>query len=478
MIDERAVWVLDQEINRRGVPVDVALADAAVRMAAKVRRRVDPAIRAQTGDAVTSAMSTVALERWLADFGLSPGQVDAETVTAILALPGDMVPDHVRRVLALRLEGGKASVAKFKAILASHVDGRVFQTHQYCGAHTGRWAARRLQTHNLPRDGMGEDEPAAIAAVLSGRETHVQQYGATMDVLSRLVRPCIQAPGGKVFVVIDYAAIEARGVAWLAGQTDVIKQFATGADVYVEMAQRIYGHAVDKATAPKERHLGKTSVLGCGYGMGRVKFRDTCLKQGLDISEEVAKRAVDTYRETWDRVPALWRSVEGAAWAGAEGRKSSVQGVTFQGHDNTLWCRLPSGRLLAYPLADVRDMPIPGSEPDEDTGLRPTRETLTYCGLNSYTRKWTRLQTWGGTLVENLVQAIARDILADAMLRLDALGHAIVMHVHDEIVIEVDENSAEAFLAEACQVMREAPKWAAGFPVDVEGFITARYRKG
>ncbi len=293
-------------------------------------------------------------------------------------------------------------------------------------------------------------------------------YGDPMAVFSSLLRSVIIASPNKVFDAADFSAIEARVVFWLAKHENGLQAFREGRDLYRELATRIFNTSIDKVSSD-QRFLGKTAILGCSYQMGWKKFRASCQAYGQEVSDELAQAAVTAYRETHKPVTVLWDMLGRAAIAAVEnlGKRFTIYRTAWWVKGGILWCQLPSGRRLAYPQPNVRWEPTEWGE---------KRQVLQYFGVNATTKRWGPEKTYGGKLTENVVQAIARDVMAAAMLRIDAAGWEIVLHAHDEIVGEIPKTSKRTN-AEFCALMSEVPEWAEGLPVKVEGWRGERYKK-
>jgi DNA polymerase len=311
------------------------------------------------------------------------------------------------------------------------------------------------------------DWDAAREALDAGAEVVDMAYGPPLDVISRMLRGAIYAPEGKELAFADLAQIEARGVAWIAGQDDLVELFATGSDVYCAMATDIFGRPITKKDE-QERWLGKSIVLGCGYQMSWRRFIAQCAANGVAIESDLAERAVWTYRTRFDRIPTLWRTMEYCAIEavrkpGAVIFLDSTERIAFQCAGGWLRMRLPSGRSIKY-----RN---PSIERDIETG----RDKLTYWGVNSFTKKWGQQTTYGGRLTENAVQGFCRDIVAEAMLRLEDHGYDPLLLVHDEIISECDAGAGD--IAQYIDLITRRPSWATDFPIAAEGKIRRRYAK-
>jgi DNA polymerase len=284
-----------------------------------------------------------------------------------------------------------------------------------------------------------------------------------MEALSDGLRGAITAAPGKVLYVADYAAIEARVLLWLAGAEHALDVFRRGEDIYCTMASGIYGRPITKADKD-ERQVGKTAILGLGYGMGASKFVDTCAAMaGVTIEEDFAQQVVQTYRTQFAEVKQLWWDTESAAIDAVRSGHAEI----WDYEPPFLFCRLPSGRRLAYPFPEIKARATPWGD---------VKASLTFMGTNAYSRQWARQHTYGGSLVENIVQAISRDILAEAMLRCEWTGlYHPVLSVHDELICEAPEGqgSVEEFVT----LLEEPPEWAPDCPIKAEGFSTFRYHK-
>jgi DNA polymerase len=458
---ELEIWRLTERMNDRGILVDGAFVEEALEVAANAQEHLDHQIKLVTGGAVPSCSNVALMKHWLLQQGFAVFEGEDETLNKKAVenlLAKNSLPDNVRTALSLRQLGGKSSVAKYKAMSdRASADGRVRGNLMYCGASTGRWSGTGVQIQNLPRDTV-KDWDAARANLPTSQ--------SQLADLSKMIRGCILAAPGHRLLWADYAAIEARGVAWLAGQDDLTARFAEGGDVYCDMASEIYGREVTKADAAG-RFLGKQVILGCGYSMGPVRFRQACAAMGQDITEELAQRAVGTYRKKFSQIPLLWRGLNDAVIDAVEhhGMETNYGGVRFIADRDWLLVNLPSNRKLFYrkPVVVTHAGPF---------GERPTVE---YMAQNQFTRKWTWERTFGGKLTENIVQAVSRDIIAEAMLALEAADYPVIASVHDEVICEVPDGHGS--LEEMISIMCRVPKWAKGFPIAAEGKESKRYGK-
>jgi DNA polymerase len=464
-VTERRVWLLDQTINQRGVQIDTDAVDKALPVLEQYQNMLNKELFTLTGGEVTAATQRNAMLQWLRKNGLPC--VDKLTklhVQEWLKLPD--LPQDVRDVLQVRVDLGKTSVAKYQMFkTATDVnDHRLRDILVYCGAGaTGRWAGKLVQLQNLPADRSGKfDIDAAVEMLKSNPDEFEIWYPDVAQALSYCLRGMIISAPGKDLLVADYATIEVRVLAWLAGEDRLLNAFHAGQDVYLDMASAIYGGKKFTKADKFERQLGKQAVLGCGYGMGPDKFWRTCGLYGMNIPQDLAQRAVYTYRNTYSKVPTYWRTIENMFCTVLDNPKGSpVQtndGKIAMGWFRDWLCvRLPSGRSLSYFQPAMTD------------------EGITYRAVNSTTHQWDYVKTYGGKLVENITQAVARDIMAQAMLRCEAGKYPVVLSVHDEIVSEVPEGqgSVEDFLKQVTAL----PDWARGCPITAEGWRGKRYKK-
>ena len=454
---EREVWALDARINERGVLVDMELAQAAIDVDEAFKAEHLEELQQLTG--LENPNSVSQLKEWLEGVGLSVDSLNKATVAELKRAAIDLT---TRRVLELRSLLGKTSTKKYEAMVnAAGDDHRVRGITQYYGAgRTGRWAGRLVQLQNLPQNHL--DDIGTVREIVRARDLDTLEllYDSVPDVLSQLIRTALVAKPGHTFLVSDYAAIEARVIAYLAGEKWRMDVFAEGGDIYCSSASQMFGVPVVKHGVNGHlRQKGKVAELACGYGGGVAALKAFGAdKMGLTESE--MKDIVTQWRAASPTIPKLWRDVEQTAKGALihPGHVYMIPRVAEYWRDrDALRCRLPSGRVLTYW----------GARLDNDG-------KICFMGQNQTTRKWEKTDTWGGKLVENIVQAVARDCLAVAMARLDKAGFDIVFSVHDEVIVEAPIGSKWEDVAE---IMGLPIDWAPGLLLRGDGYETPYYRK-
>lgn len=504
---ETEIYLVDQAVNERGFRLDPDAIDAALDIIDEEFADLNAELFELTEGAVERATQRDRMMEWLEEQGLSLPNTQAATITDYLART-DLTPT-VRRGLELLQALSKSSTAKFVKMRSWICpDNRVHGGLLFHGAGTGRWSGAGIQPHNFPKGKLKDMEDvwniikyrdrSALPLIFADKAGNPL---TVMDTLSSALRGVIVAAPGKQLYVADYASIEARVLLWAAGDKEALNVFHNNEDIYCYMADDIFGYKTNKDDHPKERGIGKIAVLGLGYQMGAAKFVDTCALGGVTIAEDhfcaqcgrgtrehsrvrdhafewedhadpndlTAVRIVTAYREKFWRVKEMWSDQEAAAIDAVylEGERVQCGVVSWFTEDGFLYCELPSGRRLAYPEPEVRT---------QITSWGEKRPQLTFMGINPYNRAWQRQHTYGGSLVENIVQAIARDLLADAMLRCELSGlYVPVLTVHDEIICEVADGVGN--LHEFEQLMAARPDWAPDCPIAAEGFIARRYKK-
>jgi DNA polymerase len=450
-------YYLDQEINDRGIMLDMEFVREAIDLDTRSRSDLITAMRELTG--LENPNSVTQLKSWLAEQDVKTESLDKAAVKELLK----EVPAQVGSVLEMRQSLAKSSVRKYAAMEnAVCLDGRARGLLQFYGANrTGRFAGRLIQVQNLPRNNL-PDLGQARGLVKSGdHETIEVLYDSVPLVLSDLIRTAFIPKPGCQFIVADFSAIEARVIAWLAGESWRNAVFADHGKIYEASASQMFGVPIEEITKDSPlRQKGKIAELALGYGgsVGALKAMGA-LEMGL--AEEELQPLVNAWRTANPNIVRLWWEVDKAASLAVRERTTThCYGLCFEFRSGMLFITLPSGRRLAYVKPKI--------------GLnRFGRDAVTYEGIGN-TKKWERTETYGPKLVENIVQAISRDILCDAMRRLDDAGLSIVMHVHDEVVIEADDG---VLLDEVCQIMSVTPHWAKGLILRADGFMCPFYQK-
>lgn len=476
--DLQKQWETDLRINARGVAVDLAMVDGALAIDAEVREEFIREAVDLTG--LDNPNSVGQLTDWLEkEIDEEVTNLRKDTVRDMLAreLPGD----KAQRVLEIRQELGKTSTKKYTALeTATCEDGRVRGILQFYGANrTGRWAGRIVQPQNLPRTYIpGELLPLARQLV-KDRSTEALRwiFGSVPDTLSQLIRTALIASPAHVLIDADFSAIEARVLAWLAGEEWRLEVFRTHGKIYEASASQMFGVPMDKIKKGNPeyalRQRGKVAELALGYGGGVAAMRTMDTGKILaDVPDEEIGEIVRAWRLKSPAITRLWNLCEGAAFNAIKlGSSTAILGANLifaYEHDyitglDFMTIQLPSGRKLYYPHPHL--------------GVnRFGHESICYLGVNQTSRKWMQLETYGGKLVENITQAVARDCLAEAVERLEAHGALpVVFHVHDEVVLDVEQQYAD--LDAVVQIMSQNPTWAKGLPLGAAGWVDYYYKK-
>lgn len=446
---------IDQEINDRGVRLDMDLVKEAIEMDSRSRSELTAAIKDIT--ALDNPNSVQQMKQWLSDNGLETDSLGKKVVAELIKT----APPHLQTVLELRRQLSKSSVKKYQTMeRAVCDDGRARGMFAFYGANrTGRWAGRLIQLQNLPQNHL-PDLAAARALVKSGDFDAIKLlYEDVPDTLSQLIRTAFIPKDGMQFYVSDFSAIEARVIAWYAGETWRQKVFETGGDIYCASASQMFHVPVEKHSINGHlRQKGKIAELALGYGgsVGALKAMGA-IEMGL--TEDELPPLVDAWRQTNPNIIKFWWDVGRAVMEAVKYKHTtSSYGLTFSCRSGMLFIALPSGRNLAYVKPKVGTNKFGG-------------ECITYEGIGS-TKKWERLDSYGPKFVENIVQATSRDILCYAMKTLRCCS--IVMHIHDELVIEADPRMSLDVL---CEQMSRTPQWAKGLKLRADGYVTPFYKK-
>lgn len=446
-------YILDQEINDRGIQLDLPLVRNAIRIGDSAKERLTAKLRELTG--LENPNSVQQMKWWLAQHGLEIDSLGKKEVQELI----DKVSPEIREVLLLRQQTSKSSVKKYAAMRnAVCSDGRARGMFQFYGANrTGREAGRIIQLQNLPQNHIPDLEDARNLVLSGDMDALELLYEDIPDTLSQLIRTAFVPKPGYKFIVADFSAIEARVIAWLAGETWRMEAFANGEDIYCASASRIFGVPVVKHGVNGHlRQKGKVAELACGYGgsVGAMKAME-----GAEMSDVELKQIVTDWRQASPHIVQLWWDVEAAAIR-VVSRKTTAEthGIRFSYESGLLFIELPSGRRLAYVKPRIEEN-------------RFGNDSITYDGIGA-SKRWERLETYSGKLVENIVQAIARDLLFYSMR---TLSHCfIVGHIHDEMIIECSKNVS---LDVICEQMAHTPKWAEGLILRADGYECEFYRK-
>lgn len=467
-------WETDLIINARGVAVDLELVTGALYLGDTVRQTLMAEAMHLSG--LSNPNSVAQLTTWLQEeIGEELADLRKDTVARLLGRDGNSA--QVSRMLEIRQELGKTSTKKYDAIEAAVcADGRVRGLLQFYGANrTGRWAGRLVQVQNLPRT---YTEPLDLARELvKGRKLDPLRliYGSVPDTLSQLIRTAFVAPEGHVLIDADFSAIEARVISWLAGEQWRLEVFRTHGKIYEASASQMFGVPLEliKKGRPEYalRQKGKVAELALGY-QGSTGALITMGALDMGLTEEELPDIVSRWREANKRIRDLWYSMDSAAvQVITEGGSVGVNGLLLAreyDYDNGVDCltiRLPSGRKLYYISPGI----------GQNEWGRPS---ISYMGMDQKTKRWKRIETYGGKLVENCVQAIARDCLALSIDRLEAAGLPVVFHVHDEVVIDVAPwDTEDAMLSTVCSIMGEPVPWAPDLPLKAAGWVGYYFTK-
>ena len=476
---ETEMFLMDRDINARGFQLDAEAVDVALRLIEKEEKLLNGEISVLTDGQVKKATQRKKMIAWLQTQGVHMEDTRKETISELLEEAQSDEPDQLRawvpvqtpqraiRALEVLKELGRSSTAKYVKMQDwMDRDAKIRGGLLYHGASTGRWSGQGVQPHNFVR-GTEKDMEGLWETLKDESRTAIQaRSGSVMDALANGLRGAIVASPGTSLYVADYASIEARVLLWVADDHAGLEIFRTGRDIYCEMASEIYGRPITKADKD-ERQVGKAAILGLGYQMGWSKFQTTAANAGSTLSDTFAQQVVEAYRKKFWKVKQLWADQEDAAVHAVRygGKQFWAGRCRWKVEGRFLYCYLPSGRRLAYPDPEVRERQTPWGK---------MKLSLTYKGINQLSHKWERQTSYGGMLVENIVQAVSRDLMAAAMLRIERTGkYRVVLTVHDEIIAE----SADGDIKEFERLMAQCPDWASDCPIGVEGWTGPRYKK-
>ena len=522
---EQELWFYDQAINKRGVAVDLELVEKALKIIGIYAESYNNQINALTDGVIGTVGQISKILAWLnlsEMKRLSEGNVTTLEETALVTtwynkkipdndkvlglaekLGGDvkqkllLVPklpyqtldkktienlleanqfenELCKQLVLLRQKGSKTSNKKYEAIKTSVCpDGRVRDCFLYHGASPGRWSGKLIQLHNLPT-GANLDTEKAVGYIKTESISELEKMGDVTNVISSCIRGAFVPAQGKKFYAADYSAIEARLLIWSVGDVVGIKEFEDFdreknklLEPYRRMASRIFNKPVEDIEKT-ERDVGKMVILGLGFGMGSVKFKESCEQRGIKIDEDFANKVVQLYRNKYSLIKNQWYAIEEAAIKACMLPEftASCGKFQFRRTGRFLYCKLPSGRKIAYCDPEIKMATTPWGE---------EKQQLHFKGVNTETKQWAEQHTYGGSLVENCIQAVARDLLAEAIISCEKNNYPVVMHTHDEVVVEVPEGFGS--LKEFLGLMTNKPLWAKDCPIVAEGWEGHRYRK-
>lgn len=454
---------MDQRINDRGVLIDKKLVEQAITCDMLLSEEMTAKAYELTG--LENPNSVSQLKEWLTERGIDVDSLGKKNVTALIKdLDKHSIDSEALEMMRLRLQMAKSSVKKYQAAdRYICLDGRAHGLFQFSGANrTQRWAGRGIQLQNLPQNHISTLDEARELVKLGCFDMVESIYGNTPDILSQLIRTMLIPKAGCEFIVADFSAIEARVLAWLAGEQWRMDAFKRGDDIYCASASQMFGVPVVKHGINGElRQKGKVAELACGYG-GAAGALISMGALDMGLSEEELPGLIDDWRTANPHIVQFWWDVEKAAMDTVKDhRERSVGRIGFQFYANTLWVVLPSGRKLAY----IK----PRLQPN-----RFGRMAMTFESLNA-ANKWSRGETYSGKLVENCTQSTARDLLAEAMWRMEQAGLDIVGHVHDEVILEVPKGTIT--VEDVCSIMNQNPVWADGLVLSSAGYRGDYYFK-
>lgn len=469
---EQELWELDRRINERGVPVDPDFCRGANLILDAAYDRVQDKIAKATGGEITTGNQLIRMKKFCHERGFNIPNFQAETLTWIFENDGlptlDKVvplPDDIRAVLELRQYSKGAAVKKYRSALNSEWKGRIYDSMLFYAAHTGRFSSTGIQFHNFKKMKKGDRLDTKFIDVVCQGDLDLfdELYeGSPIDLLGRCVRALVKARDGHRLLMADYKQIECRLAHWLAGDHSTLDLFRAGGDPYKAMAAKIFNMPVsligDKSF---ERQVGKSAVLGCGYGMGYRRFAAQ-----YGVPEHIAKKAVEVYRKENAGICKLWRLLDEAAGRCVKtGRGMRVGRVKFEMEREWLTLQLPCGRKLYY------------FKPKVHVGKKHGRMKtwISYLGVEK--GKFVRIDMWGGTFLENICQAASRDLLCDAMMEMDRRGLPVILTVHDEIMLEAMLGEIVSLSAEVREIMTTNPPWAKGLPLGIDIEIKQRFEK-
>lgn len=463
---DRAVWELDRKINETGVPVDVELCKYAMALYDEEVKKDKEVLKLITG--LDNPVSNSQFGTWIRGKFPDAPDVRQDTLRSLMEQTSD---ELVKKAIRLKLGVARTPLKKYQKLIDTTCkDGRVKNSLIIYAAATGRWAGSIINMQNMPRP------DKAIEGIENEIVNTLLQIGYLPDyivsdkigALSSCIRSAICAPEGHQLTSVDFSAVEARGLAWLAGQHDVLNVFRTTGKIYEHTAGKIYNVPPDQI-GPKseERFIGKVATLALGYQGGHRAFQQMARVYGKEVEDDRAKQIVAEFRESNKQIVSFWYKLNEAALHAthANGKVYEAGPVAFMRKGQFLIMRLPSGRKIYY----FRPKLVPG---------KYGQTTVRYLGRSTQTKKFCEQDLYGGKLADHVTQGTCRDVMAEAMLRLDRAGFKIILTVHDEILCEVkDEDIEVGKLHQIKELMKQPPEWAKDLPIDVDGYAARRYRK-
>lgn len=461
---EKLLWNLDQEINDRGINLDLDMINRAIDCDEQLSYRLMNEARELTG--LDNPNSLAQLKKWIGErVGYAVGSITKDTIPALIRDAESNGNVEVKRILELRQLMGKTSTKKYQTMINMRCDdGRVRGLLQFYGANrTGRWAGRGVQVQNLPQNHLPDLDNARNILKNGDFDTLEFLFDSIPDTLSQLIRTAFIPTQGNRFIVADFSAIEARVIAYIAGEEWRLEVFKQGGDIYCASASKMFGVPVEKHGVNGElRAKGKIAELALGYGGAGGAIR--AFDKAGSIPDEELPKIVSDWRKASPHITKLWWDVDKVAKKAIHERTTITlhHGIKFIYDPGVLFIELPSGRRLSY----IRPKIEPGPY---------DKDIITYDGMQQTSRQWTRLETYGPKLVENIVQAFARDCLGETMFNVKEAGFNIVMHVHDELILDVPKG--ESSVEEICELFAKPISWAPGIPLTADGYECDYYMK-
>ncbi len=461
--EEQYYWEMTQRMNLAGLPVDIEAVDKILDYITSYAKEMTLQVPILSNGRVEKVTQVKRLRDWMLILGVPTDNLTASTVEKMLLR--DNLPDAVRRMLVLRQTIGRSSTAKYRKIKLMEIHERVYNNLHYYGAGTGRWAGRGFQMHNLPRDSVSDPDLHIDNFI------NFEPVDDPVNKAKALIRPMIQAPAGSLLIVSDYSSIENRILMWLANEIETLASIRANNDQYKEMAMYMYQTLLARVDS-QQRLVGKIVVLGCGFQMGGARFKDTADTWGVNLTRAEADKAVVAFRKKHKRVVRMWKDystacIDAIRHPGTEYFVNKVYFKVVRCRAGNVWLTLtlPSGRKLLY-KEPYLSMDSYGAAPG-------------HWGTDPYTKKWSKLKLIPGRITENIVQALARDIMANGLRNIEREMPEVTLigTVHDEALAEGPDSMNETTLDKFNECLCRLPAWAAELPLAAEGWIGERYRK-